>query len=76
MNPNPPDLHGTRWLFVGEDGSKSPTMLRHTVIMADEHEVVTWSDPIPESIFNAGICGYSWLGSPGDFLKSFKPSLK
>lgn len=64
----------SRWLFVGSDAS--PRGLRHTVLMADELEVVTWSDRIPESIFNSGVCGYSWLGTPEQFLRQFKPSVK
>lgn len=72
MTPIEPN---SRWLFVGSDSS--PTMLRHTVLMADELEVVTWSECIPESsIFNAGVCGYSWLGTPESFLRQFKPSIK
>ena len=44
---------------------------RHVVIAQDAHEIITWSQPLRHA--TEDVAGFSWMGSPGQFGREFKP---
>lgn len=67
---------GTRWTYVGPDGTAG---LRHTVVGVGKG-IATWSDPVSEphefsnpiNDHGRAISGFSWYGPAVEFLKQFK----
>ena len=50
------------------NGGKVGRGIKHTVIEVSEDEIITWSDITCDKSGE----GYSWIGTPLDFLMGFK----
>jgi hypothetical protein len=56
----------------GSDWVHDETGLPHKVVLSTVHEVISWSAPVKSE----EIGGFTFRGSPSDFLANFKPIKK